>query len=86
MSAFLHRQVEFLALDNPGFLLAIVFSKLGNSCGYILCVVDPEKVGVQNGLDQAGNDGDRVEEARHFHEIPVDPVGNIQRTVGAERE
>lgn len=56
------------------------------SWGDLLGIVDVEEVGVQNCLDDACNNGNWVVEAWHIKEVAVDPVGNVQRPVCAERE
>lgn len=48
------------------------------------CVVDVEKVRVDNGLKNTGQNGHVVEAS--FKEVPVDPVGNVQCSVNAQGE
>jgi hypothetical protein len=52
----------------------------------LLCVVDPEEVGIQNSLNDTSNNRNRVEEPRDLEEIPVNPIGDIQRPVRAKRK
>lgn len=52
----------------------------------LLCPVNVEEIGVQNGLDDTRNDGDWVVEPRYLEEISVDPIGNVQCPIGAECE
>lgn len=49
-----------------------------------LSVIHPEKVGVQDGLDNARTDSDWVEKRRVLDKVSVEPVGNIQCAVYAE--
>lgn len=49
---------------------------------YLLCVVDPEEVRVQDRLYDAGHDRDRVEMS--LCEISIDPIGNVQGSVNAQ--
>ena len=51
-----------------------------------LCVVDVEKVRVQDGLNNSCNDCNGIVKARHIEEVAIDPIGNIQRPVCAERK
>lgn len=51
-----------------------------------LCVVDPEKVAVEDGLDDAGDNGDPVDLVSGLGEVAVDPVGNVEGAVAAEGE
>jgi hypothetical protein len=70
-----HGEVEFLALDNPGLCQCDVTPQ--PTWDRSLCIVNVEEVGVQDGLDDTGDDCDRVVEARHIEEVTVDPVGNV---------
>jgi len=49
-----------------------------------LCDVEIEEVAVEDCLDAAGNDGDDVVE--RFSVVPVDPVEDVETSVGAESE
>jgi hypothetical protein len=82
---FLHRQVELLALDDPVRALAMPFPNLGTA-GCALGVVDPEKVRVKDRLHDSCDDGDGIPVARHLEEISVDPIGNVESAVCAERK
>ena len=50
------------------------------------CVVHVEEVAVENRLDQTGGNGDPVRLVRGLGEVAVDPVGDVQRPVAAQRE
>jgi hypothetical protein len=52
----------------------------------ILCVVDVEEVRVEHCLDDAGSHGDRIPELWDLVEVPIQPIGDVQRPVCAERE
>lgn len=49
-----------------------------------LGVVDIEEVAVQNGLDDAGNDGDPISLVVGVHDVSVDPVGDVQSSVATQ--
>lgn len=51
---------------------------------YLLGVIDPEEVRVQDGLDDSGDDGDGI--CVLFRKVPVNPIRNIQRAIRAEGE
>lgn len=51
-----------------------------------LGVVDVEEVAVEDGLNQAGNDGNPVDLVLGLAEVTPQPVGQIQATVDTERE
>ncbi|CAI6333913.1 unnamed protein product [Periconia digitata] len=53
---------------------------------YVLCVVNPEEIRVQDRLNDSGNNGDGVVKARRLSEIPVEPIGDVQSTVRSESE
>lgn len=54
----------------------------------LLVVIDVEKVRVKQGLNNAGNDRDRLKGTleRRFREVPVDPVWNVERSVHSQSE
>lgn len=92
MATALHRQVEFLALNNPiirypvsDCILQLAEQWTGKS-RYVLGVVDPEEVRVEDSLDNACDNGDRVVETGHLSEIPVEPVGDVQSTISPKRK
>ena len=47
----------------------------------LLGVVDVEEIRVENGLDNTSQNRYRVEKA--FEEIPINPVGNVERSIKA---
>lgn len=51
----------------------------------LLVVVDIEEIGVEQSLDDAGDDGDRLEGSLEggLGEVSVDPVRNIEGAVQA---
>lgn len=49
-----------------------------------LGVVDVEEVAVEDGLDQAGNDGDPVGLVVGLGKVAVNPVGNVKSAIAAE--
>ncbi len=49
-----------------------------------LGVVDVEEIAVQNGLDQAGDNGNPVGLVVGLGKVAVDPVGNVEGAVAAE--
>ena len=51
-----------------------------------LGVVDIEEVAVENGLYDAGNDGNPANLVLCFHGVPVDPVGDVESSVASEGE
>lgn len=51
-----------------------------------LVVINVEKVAVQNGLDDAGDNGDPVNLMLGLGDVAVDPVGNIKGAVDSESE
>lgn len=51
-----------------------------------LGVVDVEEVTVEDGLDDAGNDGDVVGGVVGLGEVAVDPVGDVQSSVASQGE
>ena len=51
---------------------------------HTFCNVQVEEVAVEDCLHTAGNDSDQVEEA--FKVVAVDPVNDVESTVGAQRE
>lgn len=51
-----------------------------------LGVVDVEKVAVQDRLDEAGDNGNVVDLVVGLAEVPVDPVGDVESAVAAERK
>ena len=72
--------------ENPGCLTT--FNNLSGE-GELLALEDlgyvqVEEVAVQNGLDDAGHDGDEVEEALAV--VAVDPVEEVQAAVEAKCE
>lgn len=54
----------------------------------LLVVVDIEEVRVEEGLDDAGDDGNRLEGSLEggLGEVSPDPVGDIECPIQAERE
>jgi len=46
--------------------------------------IEIEEIGIENGLNDTSDDGDRIEECLRV--VAIDPVENIQRTIGAEGE
>lgn len=51
-----------------------------------LVVVDPEEVAVKNRLDDTRDNRDIVNVPLGLRRVPVDPVGDVQRAVHAQRE
>lgn len=52
----------------------------------LLCPVDIEEVGVQDGLDNTRNDSVWIIKLGHFGDVSVNPVRDVQRPVCAERK
>lgn len=51
-----------------------------------LCVVNPEEVRIENGLNDTRNDGRGVPESWNLKEISIDPIGYVQGAVCAKSE
>lgn len=89
--AFLHWKLEALSFEDP------ITRERKKKCQFSqttpvesgternsLRVIDPEKVRVQDCLDDAGNDRDGVEMA--LCKVAIDPVGDVQGSVDAQGE
>ena len=85
-SSHLDGKVELFALKNPAKNLLISFDHersrrdLGE-CS--LCIVDIEEIRIENGLDNAGNNGNGIKVAV-FSEEAVDPIEDVKRTIDAQ--
>lgn len=79
-------KLEALSLENPGTNIKSAFRLLAGmgSEADLLGVIHPEEVRIQNGLYDTCHDGDGIEMA--LGKVPIDPVGDVQGPVDAQRE
>lgn len=53
---------------------------------FLLSIVDVEEVRVQDGLNHAGNYGNRIIKLGNVIDVSVNPIGNVQRPICTERK
>lgn len=52
--------------------------------GNRLCIIDPEKIRIENGLDNTGNNSNWV--VPFIGKVPIYPIGNIECTIYSQCE